>query len=193
MSTTTTAPPAPRFAAKYRDEIFPALQRDHGIRNVHAVPRLEKIVVSMGVGEARDNKTVLDAAMNDLTQITGQRPAMTRARRSVSNFRLREGMPIGCRVTLRGPRMWEFMDRLVSVAIPRIKDFRGLGTKMDGRGNYSMGLVDQSVFPEIDLDRIKHSQGMNITFVTSTRTDELGYELLKRLGMPFRDDTTPEA
>lgn len=187
MSTETATPP--RLYETYRDTVCPALMERHGIQNAMAAPRLTKIVVSMGVGEARENKTVLDSAAADLTLITGQKAALTAARVSVSNFKLREGMPIGCRVTLRGPRMWEFLDRLISVVIPRIKDFRGLKTKMDGRGNYSMGLQDQTVFPEIDLDRIKHNQGMNITFVTTAEDDALGFDLLKDLGLPFRRPT----
>lgn len=187
MSTETMV--APRLYETYRDTICPALMERHGITNRMAAPKLEKIVVSMGVGEARENKTVLDSAAADLTLITGQRAALTAARVSVSNFKLREGMPIGCRVTLRGPRMWEFVDRLVSVVIPRIKDFRGLKTKLDGRGNYSMGLAEQTVFPEIDLDKIKHHQGMNITFVTTAGSDALAFELLKDLGLPFRRPT----
>lgn len=179
----------PRLYAKWRDEIRPALMERYGLTNGMQVPRVEKIVVSMGVGEAKENKALLDAAMADLTTITGQKAAATQARMSVSNFKLREGMPIGCRVTLRGPRMWEFLDRLVSIAIPRIKDFRGLKRKLDGRGNYSMGLADQTVFPEIDLDKIKGFQGMNVTIVTSAPDDEQAFELLERLGLPFRRAT----
>lgn len=182
--TTTVAPP--RLHEKYRDEVRPALMEAHSITNTLAAPGLVKIVVSMGVGGAIENKALLDSAAADLGQITGQKAAITKARMSVSNFRLREGMPIGCRVSLRGARMWEFLDRLISVVIPRIKDFRGLKRKLDGRGNYSLGLADQTVFPEIDLDRIKHYQGMNITIVTTAETDELGLEMLEKLGMPFR-------
>lgn len=182
----TTATATPRLYETFRDKVLPELQQKHGIKNHMAAPRVTKIVVSMGVGEAKENKALLDAAAADLTLITGQKAALTQARMSVSNFKLREGMPIGCRVTLRGPRMWEFLDRLISVVIPRIKDFRGLKTKLDGRGNYSLGLADQTVFPEIDLDRIKNFQGMNITIVTSAGSDDLGRELLTALGMPFR-------
>jgi large subunit ribosomal protein L5 len=183
MTTETTTA---RLWEKYRETVRPAMMSDHGITNVHAAPRLLKVIVSMGVGEARENIAPLDSAAAELTTIVGQKAAITRARMSVSNFRLREGTPIGCRVTLRGPRMWEFMDRLISVVVPRIKDFRGLKRKLDGSGNYSMGLADQSVFPEINLDRIKYRQGMNITVVTSAETDELASELLTKLGMPFR-------
>lgn len=185
--TTTTAPPA-RLQATYRDEIRPAIMEAHGITNVLAAPTIKKVVVSMGVGEAKENKGLLDLAAADLSAIVGQRAATTKARMSVSNFRLREGMPVGCRVTLRGPRMWEFLDRLIAVVIPRIKDFRGLRRKLDGNGNYSMGLPDQTVFPEIDLDKIKHSQGMNITVVTTAENDTIGLDLLERLGLPFRRD-----
>jgi large subunit ribosomal protein L5 len=187
MSTTASAKQYPRLLQTFTEEIRPALMSTHGIDNVNAAPRLLKIVVSMGVGAARENKGLLDAAAADLTQITGQLAAPRTARRAVSNFKLREGMPIGCMVTLRGHRMWEFLDRLISVVIPRIKDFRGLKRGgFDGSGNYSMGLSDQAVFPEIDLDRIKHMQGMNITVVTSTMQDDVALDLLERLGMPFR-------
>ncbi|RKY22650.1 MAG: 50S ribosomal protein L5 [Planctomycetota bacterium] len=182
----TTATNAPRLFETFRDTVLPEFSKKHGITNPMAAPKLVKIVVSMGVGEAKENKTVLDSAVADMTLITGQKAAVTRARMSVSNFKLREDMPIGCRVTLRGPRMWEFLDRLISIVIPRIKDFRGLKAKLDGRGNYSLGLNDQTVFPEIDLDRIKHYQGMNITIVTSAGSDDKGRELLSALGMPFR-------
>jgi len=187
----TTATSSTRLNAKYLDEVRPAIMSEHGITNSLAAPKITKVVVSMGVGEARENKTALDSAAADLTRIVGQKAQLTRARMSVSNFKLREGMPIGCRATLRGPRMWEFLDRLISVVIPRIKDFRGLRTKLDGQGNYSMGLSDQTVFPEIDLDRIKFSQGMNITIVTTADNDALGLELLQKLGMPFQHDDKP--
>ena len=186
MTTTTKTTGAPRLYGTFHETVMPELMKRHGIGNIMAAPRMLKIVISMGVGEAKENKQVMDAAVADLTTISGQKAAVTRARMSVSNFKLRENMPIGCRVTLRGPRMWEFLDRLISVVIPRIKDFRGLPTKFDGQGNYSMGLPDQLVFPEIDLDRVKYQQGMNITFVTSAETDEIGRDLLKELGMPFR-------
>lgn len=188
--TTTTETATPRLYTRFQDEILPALMERRGIQNRHAAPHLQKVVVSMGVGAAKENKGLLDAAAADLKLITGQHPQITRARMSVSNFRLREDMPIGCRVTLRGQRMWEFVDRLISVVVPRIKDFRGLNTKLDGGGNYSMGLSDQTVFPEVDLDRIKNFQGMNITFVTSAEDDDLARELLTDLGMPFRKPRT---
>ncbi|GJM22186.1 MAG: 50S ribosomal protein L5 [Planctomycetota bacterium] len=182
----TTETAKPRLYEKFQSDVLPGLMSKHNIKNVLAAPRLTKVVISMGVGEAKENKGLIDAAATDLTLIAGQKCQLTTARVSVSNFRLREGMPIGCRVTLRGDRMWEFVDRLISVVVPRIKDFRGLKSKLDGGGNYSMGLDDQLVFPEIDLDRVKHHQGMNITFVTTADNDALGRELLEGLGMPFR-------
>jgi large subunit ribosomal protein L5 len=187
-ATATTAPPTePRLRKRYRDEICPAFMKAHDIDNANAAPRLRKIVLNMGVGAARENKALIDAASADLTVIAGQKAAQRKARKAVSNFHLREGMPIGCMVTLRGARMWEFLDRLVAVVVPRIKDFRGLPRGgFDGRGNYNFGLPDQTVFPEIELDKIKHFQGMNITIVTTAGNDALGLELLERLGMPFR-------
>ena len=180
-------PPEPRLRLRFRDEIRPALMQAQGEPNVNAAPRLRKIVVNMGVGAARENKALIDAASADLTMITGQKAAQRKARKAVSNFHLREGMPIGCVVTLRGARMWEFLDRLVTIVIPRIKDFRGLPRGgFDGRGNYNMGLPDQTVFPEMELDKIKHFQGMNITNVTTAGKDKVGLDLLERLGMPFR-------
>jgi large subunit ribosomal protein L5 len=177
----------PRLLARYLEQIRPEFMQAHGIDNVNAVPRLRKVVINMGVGVARENKALIDAAAGDLTQIAGQKAALRRARKAISNFHLRENMPIGCVVTLRGTRMWEFVDRLVSVVIPRIKDFRGLPRDgFDERGNYSMGLPDQTVFPEIELDKIKHFQGMNISLVTAAGSVELGRDLLQRLGMPFR-------
>ena len=176
----------PRLMARYRDEIRTALAEAHGLKNPHQIPGLDKVVVSMGVGLARENKGMMDAAIADLQTLTGQKPVARKARKSVSNFKLREGMPIGCMVTLRGQRMWDFLDRLITVAIPRIKDFRGLKTKLDGRGNYSLGLGDPSIFPEIDLDKIKHQQGMNVTIVTSTEDDAIAFDLLTHLGMPFQ-------
>ncbi|HEX5008843.1 MAG TPA: 50S ribosomal protein L5 [Planctomycetota bacterium] len=180
-------PPEPRLRLRFRDEIRPALMQAHGEDNVNAAPRLRKIVLNMGVGAARENKALIDAAAADLTMITGQKAAQRKARKAVSNFHLREGMPIGCVVTLRGARMWEFLDRLITVVVPRIKDFRGLPRGgFDGRGNYNMGLPDQTVFPEMELDKIKHFQGMNITIVTTAGQDAVGLDLLERLGMPFR-------
>ena len=186
-SAAPAAPPVPRLVTRYQDVVLPELMKQYGIENPNAAPRIRKIVVSMGVGAARDNKAVMDSAAADLTMIAGQKAAIRKARKSVASFRIREDMPIGCMVTLRGARMWEFLDRLVSVVIPRIKDFRGLKRGgLDGRGNFSMGLPEQSVFPEIDLDKVKHVQGMNITVVTSAGSDEIALELLERIGLPFR-------
>jgi large subunit ribosomal protein L5 len=176
----------PRMLQKYREKVVPALQKEFGYRNPMMVPRLSKVVVNMGVGQAVQNKARIDAANKDLTSIVGQKPMIRKARQSVATFKLREGYPIGVAVTLRGARMWEFVDRLVSLAIPRIRDFRGLPTKLDGRGNYTMGLSEQSVFPEIQLDKVEFVQGMDITFVTTARTDKEGMALLASLGMPFR-------
>ena len=182
-----SAPTPPRLLERYTQTIRSEMMSAHGIDNVMAAPRLQKIVVSMGVGAARENKAVIEMAAGDLAIITGQKPAVRTTRKAISNFKLREGMAIGCMVTLRGHRMWEFLDRLVAVVIPRIKDFRGLRRGgFDGRGNFSMGLPDQTVFPEIDLDKVKHMQGMNITLVTTAGQDALALDLLERLGMPFR-------
>jgi large subunit ribosomal protein L5 len=183
----TATPTGPRLKAKYRDEIVPAMRERFGFPNVMAVPRIEKITVSMGVGKATENAKVMDAAVGDLAQITGQKPVVTRSRKSISQFRLRQGQAIGAKVTLRGARMYEFLDRLVSVVIPRIRDFRGLKRNaFDGRGNYNMGLQDQLVFPEINLDKVEHMQGMNITITVRNGTDEHSRELLRLFGMPFR-------
>ncbi len=176
----------PRLLKKYREEVVPDLQKKFKYKNIMQVPKLEKIVVNMGVGEAIENSKALDAAMDDLMTITGQRPKVTQARKAISNFKLRAGMSIGCFVTLRGWRMYEFLDRLINIAIPRVRDFRGLPDKsLDGRGNYNFGLKEQIVFPEIDYDKIDKIRGMNITFVTTAKTDEEAIELLKGLGMPF--------
>jgi large subunit ribosomal protein L5 len=184
MAATATMP---RLREKYTTEVCAELMKRFGIKNIHAAPRPMKLVVSMGVGLARENKSLLDEAAADLTTLSGQKAALRKAKVSVANFKLREDMPIGCMVTLRGNRMWEFLDRLISVAMPRIKDFRGLKRGgFDGRGNYSVGLQDQTVFPEIDLDKLKNYQGMNITVVTSAPNDEIGFALLESLGMPFR-------
>jgi len=178
-----------RFLDRYRTEIVPALMERFSYRNVMEVPRLQKISVNMGVGLASENRKRLEAAMGDLEIITGQRPAITRAKGSHAGFKVRQGMAIGCRVTLRGRRMYEFFDRLVSVAIPRIRDFRGFPTKsFDGRGNYSMGLEEQIVFPEINIDRIEFPQGMDVTFRITNSTDEESRELLGLFGFPFRRD-----
>jgi len=189
--TTTTTPTAlPRLKAKYRAEILPQLKSDFGFTNVHQVPGLVKIVVNTGVGEAARDSKIIDGAIKDLTAITGQKPQVTKARKSIAQFKLREGQAIGTHVTLRGDRMWEFLDRLLSLALPRIRDFRGLSPKQfDGNGNYTFGLNEQSMFHEIDQDRIDRVRGMDITVVTTARTDDEGRALLKALGFPFQ---TPE-
>ena len=177
----------PRLKVKYQTEIVPALVEQLGIKNINCVPKLEKIVVNMGVGEAATDSKAIDGAVRDLRAITGQQPMITRARKSIATFRLRAGMPIGCKVTLRGDRMWEFFDRLTSVAIPRIRDFRGISAKsFDGRGNFSMGVTEQLIFPEIDFDSIDHQRGMDITFVTTANTDEEAKALLDAFGFPFK-------
>ncbi|MAB81335.1 MAG: 50S ribosomal protein L5 [Planctomycetes bacterium] len=178
---------APRLKEKYDNEIRDGLMKKFSIKNVMAAPRLEKIVVNMGCKGAVENKNRIDSAVRDLTTIAGQRPTVRKARNSIAGFKLREGMPIGVAVTLRRDRMWEFADRLISIVLPRIRDFRGVKTKLDGRGNYSLGLSEQSVFPEIEFDKLEFQQGMDVTFVTSAPTDDQGYALLKQLGMPFRN------
>jgi len=176
-----------RLMERYREEIAPTLAQELEIGNVMAIPRLTKVVASMGTGSPQQDKTRLEAAAGDLARITGQKPQIRRARTSVSNFKLRKDMEVGCRVTLRGKRMFEFVDRLINTAIPRLRDFRGLNPRsFDGRGNYSMGVPDQSIFPEIDLAKVTHSQGMNLTFVTTAKSDADARALLTRLGMPFR-------
>jgi large subunit ribosomal protein L5 len=176
-----------RLEKQYHESIRPQLMKDLEIQNVWAVPRMRKVVVNVGVGEASQNIKLLDAAMEELAAITGQRPVMRRARKSIAAFKLREGQPVGATVTLRGKRMWEFIDRLVNVALPRVRDFRGAPTKsFDGRGNYTMGLEDQLIFPEIDYSRVSQSRGMNITFVTTSRNDQGARRLLELLGLPFR-------
>ena len=183
-----TAPEQPRLKARYRADIVPALMRRFGYRQMMEAPRLSKIVVSMGGGAATQDPKALEAAMQDLAIISGQRPVMRRAKRSIAQFRLREKNPVGCMVTLRGERMWEFLDRLISVALPRIRDFRGLAPEaVDGRGNYSLGLREQTVFPEINVDKVTRVQGMNITVVTTARNDEEALALLRELGMPLRE------
>ncbi len=177
---------APRLKEKYAKEVKPKLQEHFKIQNEMAVPRLLKVVVNMGVKGAVENKTRVDAAAKDMAMITGQQPTIRKAKEAISAFKLREGMPIGCAVTLRGEKMWEFTDRLMSIVLPRIRDFRGVKDKLDGRGNYTLGLSEQTVFPEIELDKIEATQGMDITFVTSAKNDEQGYYLLKELGMPFQ-------
>jgi large subunit ribosomal protein L5 len=176
----------PRFLTKYRDKVVPGLKQDFGYQNPMMIPRLVKIVINMGVGRAVENKARMESAVKDLTAIAGQKPVIRKARIAVATFKLRQGYPIGTSVTLRGTRMWEFLDRLITVAIPRIRDFRGLNNKLDGRGNYTMGLSEQSVFPEIQLDKVEFVQGMDITFVTTAPTDKEGLALLTHLGMPFK-------
>ena len=177
----------PRLKTKYHDEVVAQLQTDLGLENVMQVPRLSKIVVNMGVGDAAQESKLIDAAVEDLRTITGQQPRVNRARKSVANFKLREGQAIGAHVTLRGDRMWEFFDRLVAVAIPRIRDFRGLSPRgFDGRGNYSFGVTEQLIFPEIDYDKVVKVRGMDITFVTTAENDDQGRALLEAFGFPFR-------
>ena len=184
---TTPLRTIPRLKQRYRDEIAPALNTEFALANVMQIPRLVKVVVNMGVGEAARDSKLIDGATKDLAAITGQKPQVTRARKSIAQFKLREGMPIGAHVTLRGDRMWEFADRLVSLALPRIRDFRGLSPKQfDGNGNYTFGLNEQVMFHEIDPDRIDRTRGMDITFVTTAATDEQGRALLRGLGFPFR-------
>ncbi len=179
---------APRMKEKYVNDIAPKLLKDFGYKSTMQIPRLKKIVVNMGVGEAVQDIKNLDAAVQDMTVITGQKPVIRRARKSISNFKLRSGMPVGCMVTLRDERMFEFLDRLLTFAIPRIRDFRGVpGRAFDGRGNYTLGLKEQIIFPEIDFDKIDRTRGMDITFVTTARKDEEAKALLSAFGMPFRD------
>jgi large subunit ribosomal protein L5 len=178
---------APRLKERYQKEVVPALVKEFSYANANAVPRLRKIVVNMGLGEAIQNAKLLDSAAQELGQITGQKPVITRARKSIANFKLRKNMPIGAVVTLRGDRMYEFFDRLTNVAMPRVRDFRGVSTRaFDGRGNYTLGLRDQLVFPEIDYAKVDKTKGMNITIVTDAKTDAEAMALLRRLGMPFR-------
>jgi large subunit ribosomal protein L5 len=196
MTDTTTAAPTtghaqPRLKQKYKDEIIPQLRKDFGFTNVHQVPGIVKIVVNTGVGDAARDGKVMDGAVADLTKITGQKPQITKARQSIAQFKLREGQPIGAHVTLRGDRAWEFLDRLLSLALPRIRDFRGLSDKQfDGNGNYTFGLQEQAVFHEIDQDKIDRVRGFDITIVTTAKTDDEGRALLKALGFPFK---RPEA
>ena len=186
--TTAEAKAVSSLQTKYEQEVVAILKERFGIKNDLAVPGLKKITINMGVSGAVDNKSRVEIAARDLATIAGQRPTIRNARKAISGFHLREGMPIGCAVTLRRGRMWEFAERLISVVVPRIRDFRGLKSKLDGRGNYTMGLNEQSIFPEIPFDRIEFQQGMDITFVTSAEDDEQGYALLKALGMPFRTE-----
>ncbi len=179
---------APRLKGRYRSEIAPALKTKFGYKNVMQIPTLSKVVVNMGVGEAARDSKIIEGAIRDLAVITGQRPQVTRSRKSIAQFKLRENMPIGAHVTLRNDRMWEFTDRLLSIALPRIRDFRGLSPKQfDGNGNYTFGLTEQIVFLEIEQDKIDRTRGMDITFVTTAKTDEEGRELLRALGFPFQE------
>ena len=178
----------PRLQRRYQEEIVPALMKEFGWKNPMQVPRLEKITVNMGLGEALQNAKLLEAAQEELAAITGQRPVLTRARKSIATFKLREGQAIGCMVTLRKERMWEFLDRLISVALPRVRDFRGVsGKAFDGHGNYTLGIREQIIFPEIDYDKVQKIKGMNVSIVTTARTDEERKALLRALGMPFRN------
>jgi large subunit ribosomal protein L5 len=185
---------APRFKVRYREELVPALQQQLGFANVNQVPRVEKIVVNMGVGDAIKDGRMLDAALEDLTTITGQKPVITKARKSIAGFKLREGMSIGAKVTLRGDRMWEFLDRLVSLALPRIRDFRGLDPRsFDGHGNYTFGVTEQLIFPEVDYDKVLKVRGMDITIVTTARNDVEGRALLAAFGFPFAAESFERA
>ena len=190
MTQTATERPVPRLKARYREELQQRLKDELRLGNVMQVPRPVKVVVNMGVGEAVREGRLLDGAVRDLAQITGQRPLVTKARRSIAGFKIREGQSVGAKVTLRGDRMWEFLDRLVAIALPRIRDFRGLAPKgFDGHGNFTLGLTEQLVFPEIDPDKVTFTQGMDITFVTTTKKDDEARELLRLFGMPFREET----
>jgi large subunit ribosomal protein L5 len=177
----------PRLRQRYQDEIAAKLSKEFGIDNVSAVPRIEKVVLNMGVGEATQNVKLLDEAVDEMAQLAGQRPVITRARKSIAAFKVREGQPIGCRVTLRGHRMWEFLDRLISVALPRVRDFRGVPAgSFDGRGNYTLGVKDHLIFPDVDYNKVNKSKGLNVTVVTTADNDEKAFYLLRELGMPFR-------
>ncbi len=179
----------PRLKEKYTTEIVPALEKQLGVDNVNQIPRLSKIVVNMGVGAAAADAKLLEGAVADMRVITGQQPAITRAKKSIAGFKIREGMAIGCKATLRGDRMWEFLDRLLATALPRVRDFRGLPTtSFDGRGNYTMGITEQLIFPEIDYDKIDRTRGMDITFVTTAEDDESAKALLDALGFPFKNN-----
>ena len=185
----TTTKVTPRLKTRYAEEIRPALQSQFDIPNVMLVPTVTKVVVNMGVGDAAKDSKLIEGAIRDLSAITGQAPTVTRARKSIAQFKLREGMPIGAHVTLRGDRMWEFLDRLIAIALPRIRDFRGLsGKQFDGNGNYTFGLTEQSMFHEIDPDKIDRVRGMDITVVTTATTDDQGRALLKQLGFPFKEN-----
>ena len=178
----------PRFKKKYKEQVIPQLMKDFGLKNIMQVPKLDRIVINMGLGEAVQNAKLVESATEELTAITGRKPIVTRAKKSIASFKLREGMPIGVMVTLRGEQMYDFLDRLVSLALPRTRDFKGISPKaFDGRGNYTLGIREQIIFPEINYDKIERIKGMNVTFVTTAKTDEQGRALLKSLGMPFRN------
>lgn len=177
----------PRLVERYRDEVVPKLMKEFGIENPMGVPKITKISLNMGLGEAIENIKILDDAVEELSMLAGQRPTITRAHKSIANFKVREGMPIGCRVTLRDERMWAFLDRLITIALPRVRDFRGVSTKsFDGRGNYTLGIQDHLIFPEVDYNKVERSKGLNVTIVTTAGTDERAFYLLRELGMPFR-------
>jgi large subunit ribosomal protein L5 len=177
-----------RLKDRYSQEVAPALKKEFGYKNVMAIPKIEKVVVNMGLGEATQNAKIVDTGVDELARVAGQKPVVTRAKKSISQFKVRKGMPIGAMVTLRGERMWEFLDRLISVALPRVRDFRGVSPRgFDGRGNYTLGLRDQLLFPEIDYMKVDKARGMNISVVTTARTDEESRKLLQLLGMPFRN------
>lgn len=180
----------PRLKIHYDDTVVPKLKEDFGFENVHQVPKLEKISINCGVGEASEDRKLLDSVVEELTLIAGQKPVVTRAKKSIANFGIREGVPVGVRVTLRRARMWEFLDRFLNVAVPRIRDFRGLPTRsFDGRGNYTVGIKEQTVFPEIDIDEVRKLHGLDVTFVTTTTKDDEAFALLRELGFPFRGET----
>ena len=183
---------ATRIKEKYLAEAVPALQQKFGYKNVMEIPRLEKVIINMGLGDCKDNAKALESAVAELTQIAGQKPLVTKAKKSVANFKLRQGMNVGAKVTLRGARMEEFMDKLVNIALPRVRDFRGVSTKaFDGRGNYALGIKEQLIFPEIDYDKVEKIRGMEMIFVTTAKTDEEAKELLRLLGMPFAQSVRP--
>jgi large subunit ribosomal protein L5 len=176
-----------RLKERYSKEVAPALQKEFGYKNIMAIPKIEKVVVNMGLGEATQNAKIVDTGADEVTRITGQKPVVTRAKKSIAQFKVRKGMPIGAMVTLRGERMWEFLDRLLSIALPRVRDFRGVSPRgFDGRGNFTLGLKDQLIFPEIDYMKVDKARGMNISVVTTAKTDEESRKLLQLLGMPFR-------
>ncbi len=177
----------PSYKTVYKERIAPALAKEFGFKSIMQVPKLEKIVINQGMGQAVADKKLIDVAIAELTQITGQKAVMTKSKKDISNFKLRKGMPVGVRVTLRADKMYEFMERLIAVALPRIRDFKGINEKFDGRGNYTLGITEQIIFPEIDIDKITKILGMEITFVTSTDSDEEAYALLREFGLPFKN------